>query len=122
VELYFLARASPDLSVARAAARGGATMTDDVIWRRFAAGVDHFERIYKGMVDAWWRFDTSPGVPLADAGRPPTEAPAALRRAFEDARQAARQMKTQLVIGADNAVRKLDADDPYFNAPNSPLK
>lgn len=115
VELYFLSLSSPELAVARVATRSGPAITDEVVWRRYAAGLDHFERIYKSQVDVWWRFDTSPGIPIVEAGRPETSAVDAARRAFDRALHVARQSRQTLAIAHNGAVQRLAPDDPYFN-------
>lgn len=61
IVLIFLRLDSPETAVARVAARvrqGGHHIPEDVIRRRFAAGLVNFE-IYKMLVDSWMLFDNS---------------------------------------------------------------
>lgn len=61
VSLFFLALPDADVAVARVAERvrqGGHQVPEDVIRRRFDAGLRHFERLYKPAVDAWAKYDS----------------------------------------------------------------
>ena len=74
VELYFLRLASPENSIARVARRvsqGGHYVPDDVVRRRFHAGLENFHRIYKPLVDHWSLIDNSQGslTLLEEGGR-----------------------------------------------------
>lgn len=56
VSLFFLALPDAEVAVARVAERvqqGGHHILEDVIRRRFAAGLRNFEETYKQAVDAW---------------------------------------------------------------------
>jgi predicted ABC-type ATPase len=58
--LFFLALPDADVAVARVAERvkqGGHHIPEDVIRRRFAAGLRNFEQAYKAAVDAWAKYD-----------------------------------------------------------------
>jgi predicted ABC-type ATPase len=60
VTLYFLRLDSPELAIARVAERvrqGGHHVTDDVILRRFHAGMNNFYTVYRPLVDDWMLFD-----------------------------------------------------------------
>lgn len=60
VSLFFLALPDADAAVARVAERvrqGGHDIPEDVIRRRFAAGLRNFHEAYKSVVDAWALFD-----------------------------------------------------------------
>jgi predicted ABC-type ATPase len=60
VSLYFLELPSADFAVARVAQRvrqGGHHIPEEVVRRRFAAGLRNLERAYKPAVDAWARYD-----------------------------------------------------------------
>jgi predicted ABC-type ATPase len=62
VELFFLSLPSADYAVARVAKRvlqGGHFIAEDVIRRRFEAGLNNFNHIYKPLVDAWSLMDSS---------------------------------------------------------------
>lgn len=62
VELVFLQLPSAALAIERVAQRvkqGGHSIPADTIERRFHAGKEHFERIYKSLVDHWMLIDTS---------------------------------------------------------------
>jgi predicted ABC-type ATPase len=66
VELYFLTLPSVELSIARVAARvrhGGHHIPEDVIRRRFAAGLDLLDRVYIPLVDEWTVFDNAGHTP-----------------------------------------------------------
>ncbi len=61
VSLFFLALPDADVAVARVAERvrqGGHQVPEDVIRRRFDAGLRHFERLYKPAVNAWAKYDS----------------------------------------------------------------
>ena len=60
VSLFFLRLPDAETAIARVAERvrqGGHDIPEDVIRRRFAAGLDNFENVYKVAVDAWAEFD-----------------------------------------------------------------
>lgn len=62
VELIFLALASPEEAVARVAMRarqGGHDVPEEVIRRRFAAGMRNFLDVYRQRVDFWQWYDNS---------------------------------------------------------------
>ena len=62
VKILFLGLPNADLAIARVAARvaqGGHDVPEDAIRRRFKAGLDNFQRIYRPLVDAWVIFDNS---------------------------------------------------------------
>ncbi|MBK1619318.1 Zeta toxin family protein [Lamprobacter modestohalophilus] len=67
VELFFLSLPSADFAVSRVRQRvqeGGHHVPEATIRRRFAAGLDNFERLYKPIVDAWAMYDNSRVAPL----------------------------------------------------------
>jgi predicted ABC-type ATPase len=67
VSLWYLMLPSPEAAIARVQERvrvGGHAIDEHVIRRRFGASVDHFERIYKPVVDAWVLYDNSSDVPV----------------------------------------------------------
>ncbi len=60
VSLFFLRLPDAETAIARVAERvlqGGHPIPEDVIFRRFEAGLHHFEHAYKAVVDAWAEFD-----------------------------------------------------------------
>ena len=60
VSLFFLRLPDAEAAIARVAERvlqGGHHIPEDVIRRRFAAGLRNFENAYKSAVDAWAEFD-----------------------------------------------------------------
>ena len=66
VKLLFLSLPSADVAVARVAARvaqGGHNIPEEIIRRRFKAGMINFETIYKQQVDAWLLYDNSESKP-----------------------------------------------------------
>ena len=67
VALFFLSLPNSDVAVARVAERvrqGGHNIPENVIRRRFAAGLRNFERTYKPVVDAWAKYDNVGERPL----------------------------------------------------------
>ena len=67
VSLFFLRLPDAETAIARVAQRvlqGGHDIPEDVIRRRFAAGMDNFERVYKGAVNAWAEFDNMGAEPV----------------------------------------------------------
>ena len=67
VKLIFISLATPELAIARVAARvaqGGHNVPAAVIRRRFSAGFRNFENRYKMLVDAWVRYDNSGPQPV----------------------------------------------------------
>jgi predicted ABC-type ATPase len=62
VHLMFLSLPSPELAVARVAERvrlGGHDVPEDVIRRRFAAGLRNFFGLYQDAADAWQLYDNA---------------------------------------------------------------
>ena len=71
VKLIFLSLPSADLAVARVkarAAQGGHSVPEEVVRRRFEAGLRLLESVYRPLVDSWAIYDNSGRVPrlLAD--------------------------------------------------------
>jgi predicted ABC-type ATPase len=66
VKLIFLRLASADFAVARVkgrVAQGGHNIPEEVIRRRFEAGLSNLEQVYKPIVDAWIIYDNSGTTP-----------------------------------------------------------
>lgn len=66
VKLLFLSLPTADVAVARVAARvsqGGHNIPEAVICRRFKAGMENFESLYRQQVDAWMLYDNSGSRP-----------------------------------------------------------
>lgn len=66
VKLIFLSLPGADLAVSRVWARvaqGGHDIPEQVIRRRFDAGLRNFEDLYRGLVDSWALYDNSGPVP-----------------------------------------------------------
>ncbi len=62
VELFFLMLPNAQFAIERVAQRvrqGGHNIPTDVIVRRFSSGLEHFENMYKPLVDAWTLIDNS---------------------------------------------------------------
>jgi predicted ABC-type ATPase len=62
VKLFYLSLATPELAVARVAARvaqGGHDVPEHVIRRRYVAGWRNFQQKFKLLVDAWAQYDNS---------------------------------------------------------------
>jgi predicted ABC-type ATPase len=72
VGMVFIALPSAEVALARVAGRvrqGGHSVPEAVVRRRFAAGRENFDRIYKGLVDEWRLYDNSgPRPVLVDQG------------------------------------------------------
>lgn len=67
VKLIFLQLTNPEEAIARVKFRvrqGGHNVPEDVIRRRFAAGLKNFEQFYMPRVDAWVRYDNSGDEPI----------------------------------------------------------
>jgi predicted ABC-type ATPase len=61
VKLWFLSLPNDDLAVARVAQRvmqGGHNIPEDVIRRRFKAGLENFHKSYSKVVDSWALYDS----------------------------------------------------------------
>jgi predicted ABC-type ATPase len=66
VKFIFLGLPSADLAVERVAARvaqGGHDVPEEVIRRRFAAGLRNLEGLYQRLVDSWVLYDNSGPIP-----------------------------------------------------------
>jgi len=66
VELIFLSLPNVEIALERVATRvkqGGHNVPEDVIRRRFAHGIQNFER-YKVLVDSWQLYDNSDAPPV----------------------------------------------------------
>jgi predicted ABC-type ATPase len=66
MSLYFLFLPTVDLAIARVASRvrqGGHHVPEEVIRRRYDAGLLHFEQDYKSRVDYWARYECSGPLP-----------------------------------------------------------
>jgi predicted ABC-type ATPase len=62
VRLVFLWLASPEIALARVAgrvARGGHWVPDEVVRRRYAAGLRNFFGLYQPIATSWWVYDAS---------------------------------------------------------------
>lgn len=75
VTLIFLTLPNPELAITRVrmrVAQGGHHVPDEVVRRRFDAGMRNFERIYRANVDAWVIYDSSGSTPhvVETGGRP----------------------------------------------------
>ena len=67
VKLMFLSLPTVEMAIARVATRaaqGGHFVPEEVIRRRFDAGLLNLERLYKPLVDAWARYDNSGSTPM----------------------------------------------------------
>jgi predicted ABC-type ATPase len=66
--LVFLALPNPEVPLARVAHRvtlGGHSVPEEVVRRRFAAGLKNFFRLYREAVSSWLFYDnTAPGQPV----------------------------------------------------------
>lgn len=67
VQLYFLRLPSPEMAVERVRLRvsqGGHNVPEQVVRRRFHAGLHNFHHIYKDIVDEWALYDASGVSPI----------------------------------------------------------
>lgn len=67
VSLFFLSLPDAEVAIARVAGRvrqGGHDISEDVIRRRFAAGLYNFENAYKPLVNAWARYNNQGESPI----------------------------------------------------------
>lgn len=67
ISLFFLALPSPEAAIARVALRvsqGGHHIPEDVIRRRFLAGLHNLETAYKPVVNAWAEYDNEGRSPI----------------------------------------------------------
>lgn len=67
VKVVFLSLPTVDMAIARVSARvaqGGHDVSEAVIRRRFDAGLQNFDRMYKPLVNAWVHYDNSGPLPL----------------------------------------------------------
>ena len=67
MSLYFLSLPTPELAVARVAERvsqGGHDVPEAVVRRRFAGGLNNFNRHYKLAVDDWALYDNTGTTPM----------------------------------------------------------
>lgn len=74
VGLIFLQLSSVELALSRVAQRvaaGGHSVPEDVVRRRFIAGRENFESVYKRLVDDWWLYDNAdrPGRIIDHGGK-----------------------------------------------------
>ena len=75
VTLIFLSLPSADLAVERVAERvrqGGPAVPEADVRRRFDRGREHFETLYKPLVNAWMLYDNAGEMPvlIASGGKP----------------------------------------------------
>ena len=67
VTLIFLSLPTAEMAIQRVAERvrqGGHSVPDDVVRRRFHSGWEHFETLYKPIVDAWALYDNAGAEPI----------------------------------------------------------
>ncbi len=66
VKLIFLTLPSVELAVSRVAARvaqGGHAVAEELVRRRFGAGLRNFEDVYRTLVNSWVVYDNSGPTP-----------------------------------------------------------
>ena len=69
VKLIFLSLATPEEAIARVAQRvhlGGHRVPENVIRRRFHAGLRNFQETYRHCVDHWQKFNNSSDTPILE--------------------------------------------------------
>lgn len=70
VKIIFLSLPNADVAITRVAARvaqGGHNVPEEIIRRRFDAGMKNFDTMYKESVDAWALYDNSGNQPKLSA-------------------------------------------------------
>ncbi|MDZ7863308.1 hypothetical protein [Acidovorax sp.] len=107
--------------------QGGHNIPDEVVRRRFDAGLSHLTRTYQPIVDAWFLYDNQHRQPLLlDQGLAPTDdlaqaALAALARAGLRAAQDARKANTPMVITVGGKVQHISPEE-YVSLRQAPQK
>jgi predicted ABC-type ATPase len=75
LKLFFLRLASADLAIARVRQRvreGGHDVPESTIRRRFTAGLNNFDKLYRSIVNEWALYDNSGSEPqLIEDGENP---------------------------------------------------
>lgn len=72
VKLFYLSLPSVEMAIARVNARvaqGGHAIPEEVIRRRFHAGLENFQQVYKFLVDEWVLYDNSGLKPVVLEGK-----------------------------------------------------
>ncbi len=67
ITLFFLTLPNPQMAIDRVAERvrqGGHHVPDEVVRRRFGAGLRNFEQVYRDAVDAWAMYDNAGDEPV----------------------------------------------------------
>ena len=67
IKLFFLQLPTPEIAIARVRQRvlqGGHDVPEQIVRRRFHAGVRNFESIYRGLVDEWVVYDNRGDTPI----------------------------------------------------------
>jgi predicted ABC-type ATPase len=67
VEIFFLSLPSVDIAIERVKARvaqGGHDIPEQVIRRRFGAGLANFQKVFTPLVDGWKLYDNSGRTPV----------------------------------------------------------
>lgn len=67
IKLFYLKLTDPEIAIARIKQRvkeGGHNVPEDVVLRRFQAGLRHFETLYKDLVDEWALYDNAGPSPI----------------------------------------------------------
>ena len=67
IKLFFLQLPTPEMAIARVRQRvlqGGHDVPEQIIRRRFHAGLRNFESIYRDMVDEWVVYDNRGDIPM----------------------------------------------------------
>lgn len=67
IKLYFLKLPDPEFAIARVKQRvkeGGHNVAEDVVRRRFKKGLNHFDTLYKSLVDEWALYDNAGNKPI----------------------------------------------------------
>ena len=67
IKLHFLRLPDPEFALARVRQRvkeGGHNVPEDVVRRRFKTGWNHFEKLYKNLVDEWALYDNAIEKPI----------------------------------------------------------
>lgn len=107
VQLYFLRLPSPEMAVERVRLRvsqGGHNIPEDVVYRRFHAGWQNFQHIFRDIVDEWALHNSSETFPMRiEHGRKETN------RQSQENGKSAKQALSDDFIGAEKAMRRAAA-------------
>ena len=102
VKIFFLKLPSPDVALARVQRRvskGGHDIPEPVVYRRFHAGWDNFENVYRNLVDEWMIFENAgPNPVLIAEGRKPMKLHKSDRQTSVEQTQDSQMSKAEIAL------------------------